>query len=100
MVENLSVKPVDRQDSHACFVSESESLESPHETLSNGMVEGKIRLKGAVLDDWALKHYKEETSKDTPVRLLRPYATRHGYWVSAAWEVKEKGIILPDEDTV
>ena len=97
--KNLT-KPVENQNFDSCFTSERDALESPHEGISNGLVEAKIRLMGAVLDHWALKNYKEETSNDIPVNLLRPYGTRHGYWVRASWETKEKNIILPDEDTL
>ncbi|PPE03619.1 membrane protein insertase YidC [Holospora curviuscula] len=100
LVDKASKIPISPEAPPACFVSEDESLKEDREILSNRFVEGKIRLRGALLDDFSLKNYKENTVQDTPVRLLRPYGTPHGYWVRMGWEVKEKDVILPTQDTV
>ncbi|ETZ05434.1 MULTISPECIES: membrane protein insertase YidC [Holospora] len=91
--QNLVRESVPKNNSKApvtCFVSEDQSLESKHVTLSNKVVKAKIRLQGAILDDLALTDYKEHTSGGAPVRVLRPYGTRCAYWVSMGWEPKDR----------
>lgn len=63
-------------------------------------IKGSIRLKGAVVDDVELTHYKQTTDKDSSnVVLLTPQKTKGAYSASFNWATQGNAI-CPNENTI
>ncbi len=63
--------------------------QSPRVPIDTPSVKGSISLKGALLDDLYLVKYRETVDpKSSPVELLRPAATDHGYYVESGFNTQ------------
>ncbi len=67
--------------------------------FGNNHVEGTIALKGAVLDDLALKDYYTTLEHTEHVTLLSPKGADYARGVQYGWVSSDKKIKLPDGDS-
>lgn len=68
--------------------------------ISTPHIKGSIRLKGAVIDDVELTHYKQTTDKNSPnVVLLTPQRTKGAYSAAFNWAA-QGNVVCPNENTV
>ena len=68
--------------------------------INTPCIKGSIRLKGALIDDVELIHYKETTEANSPnVVLLSPQKAKGAYTASVNW-VAQGNVNCPNEDTV
>ena len=83
------------------LLSRDESLkEDARVLIKTSHIKGSIRLKGALIDDVELTHFKETTDKNSPnVVLLTPQKTKGGYTAAFNW-VGQGNISCPNESTV
>ena len=75
---------------------------SPRVKIDTPALSGSISLKGARLDDLALKQYRETVDPNSPaIELLDPAGTAHPYYAEFGW-VPSGGAAtkLPDQNTV
>lgn len=61
---------------------------------------GSINLKGARLDDVALKDYYKTVERKENVQLLSPARTPHPRYIESGWIAEGKIADLPDADTI
>jgi YidC/Oxa1 family membrane protein insertase len=72
---------------------------SPRIAIETPKLRGSIALKGARFDDLLLLTHKTTTKADaTPVRLLSPAGTEHGYFAGFGWT--GDGLVAPGADTL
>jgi YidC/Oxa1 family membrane protein insertase len=75
---------------------------SPRVKIDTPALSGSISLKGARLDDLALKQYRETVDPNSPpIELLDPAGTAHPYYAEFGW-VPAGGATakLPDQNTL
>ena len=82
------------------YISKDVALQASYVDISNTKVQGKIRLQGALLNQWFLTQYHEQAGQSQPLELLAPYGTKHGYVVMLGWTSEDKGVHVPLLDTV
>jgi YidC/Oxa1 family membrane protein insertase len=82
------------------YLSVATALKEPHVAISNSKVQGKIRLKGALLNQWFLTQYHTQVGQSQPLELLAPYGTKQGYVVMLGWTSEKPEIHVPSLDTV
>ena len=64
-------------------------------------LKGSINLKGAKIDDLALKNYHLTVDPQSPnVELLEPQGTKHAYYSEFGWLSEKKSMNLPDTSTI
>ena len=69
--------------------------------ISNGVINGSIRLKGARFDEILLDKYKLTLDADSPdVELLSPAKTENSYYADYGWLSSDKSLLLPNKDTL
>ena len=69
--------------------------------ISNGVINGSIRLKGARFDEILLDKYKLTLDDDIPdVELLSPAKTENAYYADYGWLSSDKTLLLPNKDTL
>ncbi len=69
--------------------------------ISNGAVNGSIRLKGARFDEILLDKYKLTLDEDSPdVELFSPAKTENAYYADYGWISNDKTLLLPNKDTL
>ena len=69
--------------------------------ISNGVINGSIRLKGARFDEILLDKYKLTLDADSPdVELLSPAKTENSYYADYGWLSGDKNLLLPNKDTL
>lgn len=69
--------------------------------ISNGVINGSIRLKGARFDEILLDKYKLTLDADSPdVELLSPAKTENSYYADYGWLSGDKNLLLPNKDTM
>lgn len=69
--------------------------------ISNGVINGSIRLKGARFDEILLDKYKLTLDADSPdVELLSPAKTENAYYADYGWLSGDKSLLLPNKDTL
>ena len=69
--------------------------------ISNGVINGSIRLKGARFDEILLDKYKLTLDADSPdVELLSPAKTENSYYADYGWLSGDKSLLLPNKDTM
>jgi YidC/Oxa1 family membrane protein insertase len=75
--------------------------QSPRVAIDSPRLKGSIALKGGLLDDLALKDYRETVDHDSPlVTLLSPYGAPDAYYADYGWTSDDSKIALPGADTV
>ena len=75
--------------------------EVPRIAVKTPHLSGSISLKGARLDDITLPTYRETLAADSPaVTLLSPSGSEHPYFVELGWSTAEKGVALPNNDSL
>ncbi len=74
----------------------------PRLVINAPSVQGTVNLRGAVLDDLVLKHYRETVQPKSPdVRILSPVNTARPNYVDFGWRASPGDQIrLPNEQTV
>ncbi|MBQ5515486.1 MAG: membrane protein insertase YidC [Acetobacter sp.] len=74
----------------------------PRLVINAPSVQGTVNLRGAVLDDLVLKHYRETVKPKSPdVRILSPVNTARPNYVDFGWRASPGDQIrLPNEQTV
>ncbi|MBO6044002.1 MAG: membrane protein insertase YidC [Acetobacter sp.] len=74
----------------------------PRLVINAPSVQGTVNLRGAVLDDLVLKHYRETVQPKSPdVRILSPVNTARPNYVDFGWRASPGNQIrLPNEQTV
>lgn len=69
--------------------------------ISNGVVNGSIRLKGARFDEILLNKYKLTLDENSPdVELFSPAKTENAYYADYGWLSTDKSLLLPNKDTL
>ncbi|MDO4161416.1 MAG: membrane protein insertase YidC [Pseudomonadota bacterium] len=69
--------------------------------ISNNVISGSIRLKGARFDEILLNKYKLTLDADSPdVELLAPAKTDSAYYADYGWLSGDKSLLLPNKDTL
>ena len=69
-------------------------------TISTDNLLGSFSLRGALLDNIELLHYKQTKSDDSDnVHILSPKYSDHPYYVSFEWVSSMDGIDLPGDET-
>ena len=69
--------------------------------ISNGVINGSIRLKGARFDEILLDKYKLTLDADSPdVELFSPAKTEDAYYADYGWLSTDKTLLLPNKDTL
>lgn len=94
------VAPAVQSNRSPTCVAVDVALQEPHVELSNSKVQGKIRLKGALLNQWVLTQYHEHAGQKHPLELLSPYGTKQGYVVMLGWTSEDPTMQVPSLDTV
>jgi YidC/Oxa1 family membrane protein insertase len=76
--------------------------ESPRVKLATASLEGSIALKGARIDDIALKDYRETTDRNSPnIVLLSPVGSAAPYYAEAGFVAEPSAnLALPRSDTL
>ena len=73
-------------------------------TIETKSLFGSINLKGAIIDDLILLHYKESLEENANnINLLSPVETENPYFVEFGWKEltkNENNIDLPNLDTI
>lgn len=68
--------------------------------ISNDMLKGSLRIKGARFDELYLKKYKENLNPDSQdVELLAPEQTANPYYFEFGWVSAKEDLKLPNADT-
>jgi YidC/Oxa1 family membrane protein insertase len=84
------------------FTREAVLAATPRIAVDTPQLKGSIALKGARLDDLALKQFRETVDpKSPPIVLLSPSGTEHPFYGEFGW-VRGAGVTakLPDTETV
>lgn len=68
--------------------------------IENAELSGSLNLKGARLDDIALREYKTELNGEETIKLLSPRGSAHSRYIDHGWVAADKNTKLPNADTV
>ena len=68
--------------------------------IDNPELSGSLNLKGARLDDIALKQYKTTLNGEETVKLLSPRGSEFARYIDHGWVAADKNTRLPNADTI
>jgi YidC/Oxa1 family membrane protein insertase len=74
--------------------------EGPRIALESDQLSGSIALKGARIDDVALKNFSTTLQGKERVTLYAPSGTKEPYYAETGWIAEDAAIALPDRNTV
>ena len=95
-------EPVENDTDVASYAPVDEVLQQDKRLkISNGIISGSIRLKGARFDEILLNKYKLTLDADSPdVELFSPAKTQNSYYADYGWLSTDKTLILPNKNTL
>ena len=81
----IKIKEPDKKITRQDAIKQSNRI-----NISNGKIFGTISLNGALIDDVALKNYKETLNEDSKqVVILNPKKSENGYFLETGWATSE-----------
>ncbi len=80
---------------------EEAMVASPRIAIETPSLRGSFALKGAAIDDLALRKYHETVDPKSPnIVLFSPLSEAGGYFARFGWQATGKAVKLPDSETV